>query len=336
MIPVGAMLFRYIAAAFCIGVGVSASEVGPGRRLRGTAKPDVVPEASISTQSAGQKNDNAEVAALWDDVLGNPTMSHSFAAWLGDLDAETRDAWERNVSNLSLAQGGAAWFPHWHPHPWHHGWHHWHHWGPGPHWHHWYLSEEELSNTSESSVDESLAQGAWWGPHWHPRPWYHGWHHGWHHWHPGWYHWHHWYASNETLGNASSADFAKSDGPAGEVDAGEVLNNTAFWNTVFGDATLVQGFAAWVGYMDNATRSDWESSLFQPIEASSDDASNLASEMSSVQAAAEWWGPHWHPHPWHDGWHHGWHHWGHGPHWHHWYSSETTAPEAPNTVNVAP
>merc|ERR1712137_703832 len=104
-----------------------------------------------------------------------------------------------------------------------------------------------------------------------------------HHWHPGWYHWHHWYASNDTLSNTSSADFAKSDGPAGEVDAGKTLSNIAFWNTIFGDAALVQGFAAWVGSMDNATRSVWELSLFQPLEERSDDASNLVSEMSLAQ-----------------------------------------------------
>lgn len=326
---------------FCIAIVSSASEGDLVRRLRGAAQADVAPKATNATlQRTEQQPDITEAAAIWDDLFSNPTTSHSFAVWLGDLDAESRQAWERNISDMSLAQNGAEWWPRWHPHPWHHGWHHWHHWGPGPHWHHWYVSEETLNNASDSIGDTSLAQGEWWGPHWHPHPWFHRWHHGWHHWHPAWHHWHRWFATEATLGNTSGADFTKAQGPGGEIDAGEALDNNAFWNTVLGDATLMQGFAAWLGRMDKETREAWETSLFHPPQEESGNVSSNVSEMSLAQATAEWWGPHWHPHHWHPhpgfhGWHHGWHHWGHGPHWHHWFVSEESSDNVTSNLSEA-
>mmetsp|Transcript_88448 Transcript_88448/g.253350 ORF Transcript_88448/g.253350 Transcript_88448/m.253350 type:complete len:311 (-) Transcript_88448:301-1233(-) len=170
-----------------------------------------VPEALNSSSmvqdgSRGQAEkdvDEGNAVSFWDVVFGADEATQSFAAWLAEMGNETRQAWERNVSEVSFAEVGAQWWPSWHHH-WHDDYHHHNH----HHWHHWF-SEYASSGLSAAARVESQASFAEVATQW--------WHNGWDHHHDDHHddhhdHWHHWYASAGPAGKSSASTSAEAGG----------------------------------------------------------------------------------------------------------------------------
>jgi len=187
-----------------------------------------------SPKQGEHDGDEGVAVSFWDVVFGDDEATQSFAAWLTEISNETRQAWERNVSEVSFAEVGAQWWPSWHHH-WHDDYHHHNH----HHWHHWF-SEDASSGLSAAARVESQASFAevaiqWWHNDWDHHHGHddddhhdhhdhddddddnhhqdrrhddqHDDHHDDHH-----DHWHHWYASAGPAGKSSASASAGAGG----------------------------------------------------------------------------------------------------------------------------
>jgi len=232
--------------SFAVWVGSMDNET---RLIWEESVPEALNSSSMiqdgSLEQAEKDVYEGNAVSFWDVVFGADEATQSFAAWLAEMGNETRQAWERNVSEVSFAEVGAQWWPSWHHH-WHghHGhfgphWHHHHH-----HWHHWFSEDASSGFAAASRVESqaSFAEGAtqWWHNDWD--------HHGRHdddhydnhddhdgdddhddrhdHWHHC-DHCHDWYALDAVLGN-DTVNASSEDASSGFAAASRVESQASF------------------------------------------------------------------------------------------------------------